>query len=52
MSGRDRSDKVMVLNGTISLGAADLRSSPIARCVMYKKVPKKFGIAYLKTDGT
>ena len=50
-----RSDKVMVLNGDDLFGAADLAS--LAECsagVIVQEVqePKKFGIAFLKKDGT
>jgi dTDP-glucose pyrophosphorylase len=50
-----RSDKVMVLNGDDLFGAADL--AKLAECpagviVTEVQEPKKFGIAYLKPDGT
>lgn len=50
-----RSDKVMVLNGDDLFGAADLAklaNCPAGVIVQEVQEPKKFGIAYLKLDGT
>ncbi len=50
-----RSDKVMVINGDDLFGAADfakLAECPAGVIVTEVQEPKKFGIAFLKPDGT
>jgi NDP-sugar pyrophosphorylase family protein len=50
-----RSDKFLVINGDDLFGAADfarLADCPAGLIVQEVQEPKKFGIAFLKTDGT
>src|SRR5581483_79746 len=50
-----RSDKFLVINGDDLFGAADLAdlaSKPAGVLVTEVQEPKRFGIAYLKPDGT